>query len=220
MSKFGYFLALFQPTLTTAAVCAGVYLLLTSGATAPGSIGAGLVLAGILSIVFYAKRLHGLPEARLINSPETDVLRVYMRGGLIAAFIPTAISLALVGTLFGIVPNDGVAVITFIGCYAAFLLLPFVFYPAIVFITLFGAGTDTEAERIWGVLLVVCFITRTVMQSMCFIATNKRIDYDDSRVGGIFMTMPGTVNIIFWLGNLSKVRKFAKIEIEKGIAAQ
>ena len=216
MSKFEHFLALFLPTITTGIICGGVYLWHSFNGDTLGYIGIMLVLTGILSAVFYAKKLHSLPEAKLINSPETDILRVYMRGALIASFIPQAISLALGITLTGS-PNDGVAVVSFTVGMLFFALLPFVFYPMITFICLFGAGVGMDAYRIWGVLLIVCLITRTVIQSMCFLATNKRIDYENSRVGGVLMTMTGTINIIFWLESLRKVKKFAQIEREKGI---
>ena len=218
MSKFDKFLALFQPVLTTAVMCAGVYLWRMTNTNALGYVGILFVLAGILSIVFYAKKLRGLPEAKLINSPETDILRVYMRGGLIASFIPQAMSVVLIIAAHINMPNDGVSAMAFLGGYAVFLALPFVCYPFIVFI-MFQSGFGISAYDVYTllILLIVCLITRTVMQSMCFLATNRRIDYENSRFNGIAGSMLGTINVIFWLGCLSRVKKFAKIELEKGI---
>ena len=221
MSKSDKFLALFQPSLTTGAVCAGVYLLRMTDSHPIGYVGIAFILAAIVSIALYAKKLHGLPEAKLINSPETDILRVYMRGGLIASFIPQAMSFALTIAAHINIPNDGVSAMSFIGVYAAFGVLPFVGYPFIIFI-MFQGGLGVSAYDAYTlfILLIVCVITRTVMQSMCFFATNKRIDYENSRINGIVGSVLGTINIFCWLGWLSRVKKFAKTELEKGMAAE
>ncbi|MBR1832830.1 MAG: hypothetical protein IJ784_10415 [Ruminiclostridium sp.] len=218
MSKTEHLPALLLPTLTPGLICGGIYLCSTGGAFLI-FIGIALVLAGILSILFYAKKLHGLPEARLINSPETDMIKRYMRGGLIASFIPQAVTTAVFIGTYTLVPNDGVSILGFIGMFIAFVLFPFFWYPVITYICLIGPGVGMDEYRIWGILLIVCMVTRTLMQSMCFLATNKRIDYCNSRVNGIVGSMFGTINIIFWLDSLSKVKKFAKIELEKGITA-
>lgn len=220
MSKFERINALFLPMLTTGISCAGVYLWLTGGGGLRSYIGIVLFIASILLIVRYAKTLHDLPPVKLINSPETDMSRVYMHGALVASFIPAAITIVLFVKTYIDMPNDGISVFGFIGVFITFILFPFFWYPVITYICIFGAGVGMDAYRIWGILLIACFITRTVMQSMCFFATNKRIDYCDSRMNGIVGSMLGTINIIFWLDNLWKVRKFAQIELEKGAAAE
>ncbi len=215
MSKTEHFLALFHPTLSAIVTGTGFYLWLGSyGVTS--YIGLLLALAGILSAVFYIKKLHNLPDAKLINSPETDILRVYMRGGLIASFIPNAVTAAFI-LAFCFQPNDGVDMIMFVPIYIVMFLMPFLWNPLLIIAAILGwfIGPPAAAEAVFG-----CFVVRVVTQSACFLATDKRIDYSDSRIAGIIGTTFGTINIFFWLGNLSTVKKFAKIEIEKGITAQ
>lgn len=215
MSKSERFLALFQPTLSALMTGIGIFLWLGMGG-AVSYIGLLAALAGILLAVLYIKKLHGLPDAKLINSPETDILRVYMRGGLIASFIPNAIMAAFI-LAFCFRPNDGVSMIMFVPLYIIMFLLPFVWNPLLFSGAVIGwfIGPPAAATAVFA-----CFIVRVITQSACFLATDSRIDYSDSRIAGIIGTTFGTVNIFFWLGNLSKVKKFAKIEIEKGIAAQ
>lgn len=210
MSRSEHFLALFRPTISALLSGTGVYLWLGSdGVTS--YIGLFMALAGILSAVLYIRKLRGLPPAKLINSPETDILRVYMRGGLIASFIPNAVTAVFV-MAFAVQPNDGVDMIMFVPLYLFMFLLPFVWTP-LLFLGIIEFPVVTAA-------VFACFVVRVVTQSACFLATNRRIDYSDSRIAGIIGTTFGTINIFFWLGNLSRVKKFAKIEAEGGAAAQ
>ena len=95
-------------------------------------------------------------------------------------------------------------------------LLPFVWTPLLFIEPVFGLFIGLPAVT---AAIFACFAVRVVTQSACFLATNRRIDYSNSRIAGIIGTTFGTINIFFWLGNLSRVKKFAKIETEKGITA-
>ena len=210
MSKSEHFLALFQPTISALMTGTGTYLWLGRyGITS--YIGLLLTLVGILSAVLYIKKLHDLPDAKLINSPETGILRVYMRGGLIASFIPSAVTAAFV-IAFTAQPNDGVSMIMFVPLYMFMFLLPFVWAPVLFVESILFPAVTTA--------VFACFVIRAATQSACFLATNRRIDYSDSRIAGIIGTTFGTINIFFWLGNLSRVKKFAKIEATGGTAEQ
>lgn len=215
MSKPEHFLALFHPTISALLTGTGFYLWLGSGGII-SYLGLSAAIAGILSAVLYILKLRKLPDAKLINSPETDRLRVYMRGGLIASFIPNAVAAVYVMWLC-LQPSDGVSMVMYIPIYIVVFLLPFVWMPLLFSGAVLGWFIGSPAA---AVAIFACFIVRVVTQSACFLATNKRIDYSDSGISGIIGTMFGTINIFFWLGNLSRVKKFAKIELEKGITAQ
>lgn len=215
MSGSEHFLALFHPTISALLTGTGFYLWLCSGGIM-SYIGLVLTIAGILSAVLYILKLRKLPDAKLINSPETDCLRVYMRGGLIASFIPNAVTAVYVMWLC-LQPSDGVSIIMYIPIYIVIFLLPFVWTPLLFSGAVLGWFIGSPAA---AVAVFACFIVRVVTQSACFLATNKRIDYSDSDLAGIIGTMFGTINIFFWLGNLSRVKKFAKIELEKGAVTE
>ena len=220
MSRPERFIALFLPSLIELLSAVGIVLAFSVSGNNTLVICISTAVLCIALTALYAVKLRRLPAAERINSSETGVIKQYMRGALIMSFVPTIIA-AVCLSQKALDLSDGLSFLASFFMSLTVLIFPFLWYPFILPVC-FLAGITTSDGNVLVVaaLIFFCTILRTVIQSMCFFATNKRIDYSDLRIGGVLLTMCGTINILFWLDSLSKVKRFAKLELEKGAAAE